>query len=241
MSADPYAFELLPNLSLRRELIGSEREPVLVVEGVLANPQSLIDYAASEVAFAPAWTSTGGYPGVRAPAPLNYVNQLVRRLDPLLRQAFALEAVKLARAECSLSMVTLPPERLTQQQQVPHVDTVDPLQFAILQYLCGPEHGGTAFYRHRATGFETLTPERMEKYDRQRSDELREGTARPDYIRGDDDHFVQHARFESRFDRVIVYRSRTLHSGQIGADAALIDDPRKGRLTANIFVNYRAR
>jgi hypothetical protein len=240
MKADPYAFELLPELALSRELIGTEREPVLVIEGVLANPRSLIDYAAGEVAFAPAWTATGGYPGVRAPAPLNYVNQLVRGLDPLLRQAFALEAVKLARAECSLSIVTLPPERLTQQQQVPHVDTADPLQFAVLHYLCGPEHGGTAFYRHRATGFETLTPERMEIYDRQRSAELQEGIARPDYIRGDDDHFVQHARFESRLDRVIVYRSRTLHSGQIGADAALSNDPRLGRLTANIFVNYRA-
>jgi hypothetical protein len=69
---------------------------------------------------------------------------------------------------------------------------------------------------------------------------MRKGAARADYIRGDDDHFVQHARFESRLDRVIVYRSRTLHSGQIGSEAALSDDPRRGRLTANIFVNYRA-
>lgn len=238
--SDPYGFDLLPELSLSRELIGTEREPVLVVEGVLAAPQSLVDYAANKVAFAPAWTATGGYPGLRAPAPLNYVNQLVRRLDPLLRQAFGLNAVKLARAECSLSMVTLPPSRLTPQQQVPHVDTVDPLQFAILHYLCGPEHGGTAFYRHRATGFETLNAERSEAYDRQRREELENGSLRSDYIRSDDDHYVQHARFESRFDRVIVYRSRTLHSGQIGADAALSDDPRRGRLTANIFVNYRA-
>lgn len=239
MSGADFPFDLLPDLALSREQIGIEREPVLVVEGVLRDPHSLVDYAAGEVAFAPAWTASGGYPGVRAPAPLNYVNQLVRRLDPLLRQAFALGPVKLSRAECSLSLVTLPPDRLTPQQQAPHVDTVDPLQFAILHYLCGPEHGGTAFYRHRSTGFETLTPERRQAYDQVRSEELRDGSAGADYIRGDDAHFVQHARFESRFDRVLVYRSRTLHSGQIGPDSALSDDPRRGRLTANIFVNYR--
>ena len=239
MNDGPYLFALRPELALSREFIGVEREPVLMVEGVLADPQSLVDYAAAEVAFTRAWSSTGGYPGIRAPAPLNYVNQLVRRLDPLIRQAFAMGPVKLSRAECSLSMVTLPPEQLTPQQQVPHVDTVDPHQFAVLHYLCGPEHGGTAFYRHRATGFETLTPERQAGYDRIRADELKQGDSTPDYIRGDSAHFIQHARFESMFDRVIVYRSRTLHSGQIGSDAALSNDPRRGRLTANVFVNYR--
>jgi len=238
MSRD-HAFDLRPELEVSRDLLGHEGEPLLLIEGVLTQPQSLIDYAATEVGFAPAWTATGGYPGVRAPAPLNYVNQLVRRLDPLIRKGFALGPVKLARAECSLSMVTLPPSRLTPQQQVPHVDTVDAHQFAILHYLCGIEHGGTAFYRHRATGFETLTPERQASYDRLRGEEQAEAGGMPDYIRGDHPHFVQHACYDSLVDRVIVYRSRTLHSGQIGEDAALSDDPRRGRLTANIFLNYR--
>lgn len=240
MSEGLYTFNLRPELALCCEFVGTEREPVMIVEGVLAEPQSLIDYAAKEVAFAPAWTASGGYPGIRAPAPLNYVNQLVRRLDPLIRQAFELGPVKLARAECNFSMVTLPPSQLTPQQQVPHVDTVDPLQFAFLHYLCGPEHGGTAFYRHRATGFETLTPERKNAYERQRAEELHNHPSSADYIRGDDRHFVQHTCFESQHDRVIVYRSRTLHSGQIGTDASLSSDPQRGRLTANIFVNFRA-
>lgn len=237
--SDPYRFELRPELAVSREEIGSEREPVLVVEGALADPASLVDYAAREVTFAPAYGPGGGYPGVRAPAPLNYVGQLVRRLDPLVQRAFGLESVKLARAECSLSMVTFPPERLTPLQRVPHVDTVDPLQFAFLHYLCGREHGGTAFYRHRATGFETLTASRKPNYDAARAEELEQEAEARDYIRGDHPHFAQTAAFESRFDRVIVYRSRTLHSGQIPAGAELGDDPRRGRLTANLFVNYR--
>lgn len=238
MSGADYDFELRTRLDLSLEHIGNEREPILIVEGVLAEPQRLIEYAAREVHFSPAWRPSGGYPGVRAPAPLNYVERLVRALDPLVRRAFGLERVKLARAECNLSMVTVPPTQLMPNQRVPHIDTVDPLQFAFLHYLCGPEHGGTAFYRHRATGFETLTADRQSLYDRVRGEELGSGLPAADYIRGDTDHFVQTAAFESRFDRVLIYRSRILHSGQIRPAASLTGDPRQGRLTGNIFVNY---
>ena len=42
------------------------------------------------------------------------------------------------------------------------------------------------------------------------------------------------------FNRLVVYRSHMLHSGRIPPGAELSDDPRRGRLTANIFVTYRA-
>lgn len=238
MSGHTYEFALRPRFDLSLERIGYEQEPVLIVAGALSDPWSMVDYASREVTFEPVWKPSGGYPGLRAPAPLNYTRRLVRALDPVVRKAFGLGAVKLARAECSLSMVTLPPGRLAPLQQIPHVDTVDPLQFAFLHYLCGPEHGGTAFYRHRATGFETLSAERQPAYNRIRDRELSADTHAPDYIRGDTDHYVQTAAFESRFDRMLIYRSRTLHSGQIPVGADLPDDARTGRLTANIFVNY---
>lgn len=238
-SAAAYDFSLNGRVNVALERIGDEREPVLVVDSVLNRPQALIDYAASEVAFAPVWGPQGGYPGVRAPAPLNYVETLVRTLSPIVEKAFALERVKLAHAECNFSLVTLPPERLAPLQRIPHADTADPLQFAWLHYLCDPRFGGTAFYRHRATGFETLSPERVPAYEAARNRELAEEGPDAAYITGDSPHYLQTAAFEALPNRLIVYRSRTLHSGQIGAPEALSDDPRKGRLTANIFVNYR--
>ena len=42
------------------------------------------------------------------------------------------------------------------------------------------------------------------------------------------------------FDRVLIYRSRVLHSGQIDPTVGLSADPARGRLTANIFLNYAA-
>lgn len=236
-----YDLSLRQKLDLSLQQIGEEREPVLLVEGILSNPQSLVRYACEEVPFKPVWGPNGGYPGIRAPAPLNYVGDVVRRLSPMIERAFGLSNVKLARAECSLSLVTLRPEQLTPLQRIPHVDTVDAHQFALLHYLCGPEHGGTAFYRHRATGFETLTSERQPEYFRVRDAEIAEATTASDYIRGDSPHYEQTAAFEATFDRLLIYRSRALHSGLIPAGAELSDDPRTGRLTANIFVNYARR
>lgn len=237
MSDSPFRLRSSLDLSLAR--VGREGEPLLTVERALAEPKRLIDYAADEVEFTPVYSANGGYPGVRAPAPLDYVEQLVRALNPSIIRAFGLHQVKLGRAECSFSMVTLPPGRLTPLQRIPHVDTDDPLQFAMLHYLCGPELGGTAFYRHRATGYENITPERRPRYEEVRHRELAEAMPEAGYIGGDTAHYEQIGKAEAQFDKIIIYRSRLLHSGQIPADLPLDPDPRRGRLTANIFITYR--
>lgn len=233
------SFALRPSFDLSLSPIGREGEKLLTIERVMVAPEALVDYAATEVAFAPVDGPTGGYPGVRAPAPLDYVGALVRRLSPAIERAFDLEKVKLGRAECSFSIVTRHPDELAPLQRVPHVDTTDDLQFALLHYLCGPEKGGTAFYRHRATGFEIITAERQPTYNAVRDRELAEGSGPSGYITGDDPFYEQLASVAAEFDKVVVYRSRILHSGQIPADLPLIADPREGRLTANIFITYR--
>lgn len=232
-------FKLRPTLNLGLTRMGSEGEPLLSIDGVLEQPRELVDYAADQVKFEPVYGPNGGYPGIRAPAPLHYVERLVRALSPSIERAFELGRVKLAKAECSLSLVTLPPGRLAPLQRIPHVDTVEPLQFALLHYLCGRGLGGTAFYRHRATGFETLSAERQSAYEAARARELGELDHSAGYITGDTAHYEQIASIEAGFDKAVVYRSRTLHSGQIPAGVPLSSDPRQGRLTANIFITYR--
>jgi uncharacterized protein DUF6445 len=231
---DPF---LNAHMRSRLHHIGAESEPLLEIDALLENPAALVAYAAEEVVFSPAYGPAGGYPGLRAPAPLDYVLAVVRALDPLLREAFDLGAARLARAECNFSLVTLAPDALVPAQRVPHVDTTYPLQFAFLHYLCAPEHGGTAFYRHRATGFETLTPERDTAYAAARAGEADEGSG---YILGDTAYFQRTGSVDAAFNRLIVYRSRMLHSGQVGS-SRLSPDPRRGRLTANMFVNYHQR
>lgn len=238
-AAPAYEFALSPTVAASRELLGREGEPLLILDGVMRRPQALVDYAAREVSFTPAWGPTDGFPGLRAPAPLNYVEKIVRALSPMVEKAFGLHGVKLARAECNFSIVTLRPDELAPRQRIPHVDTVDPLQFAFLHYLCDERFGGTAFYRHRATGFEALTPERLAAYEEARDRELAERPPAEAYIAADTTEYEQIGAVAARFDRLIVYRSRLLHSGRIAPGIPLPEDPRQGRLSANVFVNYR--
>jgi hypothetical protein len=226
-----------PDITVRR--LGDEGEPVMTIDGVMRTPGSLVDYAAGQT-FAPPPGGENFYPGLLAPAPLDYVEALCRSLAPAIVEAFGLERVKLAAAVCNYSLVTLPPARLNTAQRLPHVDTDDPLQFAVLHYLCDAPFGGTAFYRHRATGYETLRPERMGRYRAVLAEELAAEPPPASYVDGDT---AQHARIgevAARFDRVAVYRSRLLHSGLVAPDAPLSGDPRTGRLTANVFLNFRA-
>jgi hypothetical protein len=232
-------FDLNPDAAIEVRRIGEEREPVIVMDGAMRRPQALVDYAAREVRFEPSAHFRSGYPGLLGPAPLNYVASLVQALRPAIEEAFALKGVAPAGATCNFSLVTLAPEVLSLEQRLPHVDTVDPLQFAILHFLCDGRFGGTGFYRQRATGFETLTPERLEAHKAALARELAATPPPSAYVTGDTPIYTQTAAFEARWDRVLVYRSRLLHSGQILDPAALDADPRKGRLTANIFLRFR--
>ena len=228
-----------PHVSVAR--IGAEREPVLVIDGLMRDASQLVDYAAEQGRFS-AEAGIGYYPGIRSPAPLDYVEAVARATSPLIEQAFGLKAVKLARAECSFSILTRPPSGLAPLQRLPHVDTTYPLQFALLHYLCGERHGGTAFYRQRRTGFETITAARETAYLAALEEDLaaRDGQA-PSYITGTSPDYDQIGSVGARFDRAVVYRSCLLHSGQIGEGAWERPDPRRGRLTGNIFLSYRTQ
>jgi hypothetical protein len=228
-------FPLSSRLTIQVTEVGLEREPVMLIDGFAALPEHLVDAAACS-SFEPAYGPAGGYPGLRAPAPLDYVAVAVRALTRPIGEAFALGPVRPVRAECNFSLVTLPPDTLVAAQRAPHVDTADPDQFAILHYLCDARFGGTAFFRHRATGFEAITPERWANFEAVRAGEGASGG----YVGSDDPWFKQTGEVDAAFNRLVVYRSRLLHSGRILDPAALSPDPRRGRLTANIFATFRS-
>jgi Family of unknown function (DUF6445) len=231
-----FDFALNPDAGLAIHRIGAEGEPVIVIDHVMTNPQALIDYAAAGAEFT--GDSGPGYPGVRAPAPLNYVETIVRQLDPLIRRTFDMQDATLAHAECSFSIVTTPPGTLHPVQRIPHIDTSYPLQFAVLHYLCDGNFGGTAFYRHKASGLEIITPGHADDFAQLCEAELAASPPPPGYIGPNSAHYVQTGAFEALFDRLLIYRSCRLHCGLIPPSMALSTDPRRGRLTANIFINY---
>jgi Family of unknown function (DUF6445) len=60
------------------------------------------------------------------------------------------------------------------------------------------------------------------------------------YMHGANQYFDQIANIGAVFNRLIIYPSNILHSGNINPDCILDADPRKGRLTLNTFI-YRKR
>lgn len=226
-----------PTASLSICEIGAERHPVIVVDDAMRDPGVLVRFAAEQACFDR--VDDNLYPGVRAPLPLAYANQLTRALDPILRAQFALGEVRLAQAECFFSIVTTQPEDLQPFQRIPHIDTTSPLHFAVVHFLCDERFGGTGFFRQKATGFETIEPDREARWaeERDRAMACRTGPAR--YIADDDPDYERIALFPAKFDRLLAYRSNALHSGHIPQGMPFAADPARGRMTANLFIGYR--
>jgi hypothetical protein len=143
--------------------------------------------------------------------------------------------------ESLYSIVTTPPELLTPIQRLPHFDGFEVGRIAMVHFLSHSEQGGTAFYRHRATGYETISAERHSNYDAAlRRDVAAHGMPAPAYIAGDTPIFQQVSRFNALPNRVLIYRSRALHCADLPLGIALSPDPRVGRLTVNTFLIGRS-
>jgi len=230
-------FEARPDPRVEVLAVGAERTPVLVLDGLLTGGPALVGHAAEAATLAPVKTGANFYPGVRAPAPAPYVQALVRAVRPHLARVFGAPDGGRAGVTCALSMAVTPASAATVVQRLPHIDTAEPNQLAILHYLCGSEHGGTAFYRHRETGLEMVDPDQSKPYFAALRRQIERVPIGPGYITGSDALFERIGAVEAVFDRIIVYPSRLLHAG-ILPDTPVSLDPRVGRLTVNSFYRY---
>lgn len=216
--------------------IGHEREPVVILDGATGWVEHLRDFAATRSTFAPAAAVGSAYPGLLGPAPVAYVDAMVRRVLPLISTHFTGTPVRPARARGNFSLVTTDPAALTEDQRVPHVDTADRLQFATVHFLATDNDDGTAFFRHRTTGFETLDTERLPRYHAARADDPPPPAG---YCTDGDATFEMIDVIAARPDRLILYRANLLHSGWITRLPAHAADPGMGRLTGNLFLQCR--
>ena len=216
--------------------VGESRFPLLCIDDFFRDPERLV--AGAERAD---FIDVGSrYPGVRAPAPADYVAQVLERLAPLLEAHFGAppeDELEL----CAYSMVTTAPGDLCAIQRIPHFDGPEPRRIAFLHYLCSGEQGGTSFYRHRATGLERVTPERTAEYTARIMSEIKDKLPADGYAAGDSNYFERIHGVPAAFNRLIVYPGNTLHSGDIGGKTVRSEDPRRGRLTINGFGFLRAR
>ncbi len=211
---------------------GEEQQPLVIFDNFAPAPHALIEDAAML-----SYSRIGvHYPGIRADVPPRMRAQFVASVMPVAMTVFGV-AAEPSLAESCYSIVTTRPEELTPAQRLPHFDSTDPNRLALLHYLSPEEQGGTAFYRHRATEFESVSQDRLAHYTVAIDREIDEqGVPGADYIRGSTAQFEQIHHVEARFNRAILYRGNTLHCADIPSGTALAADPSRGRLTINTFL-----
>ncbi|MDO3386924.1 DUF6445 family protein [Gilvimarinus sp. SDUM040013] len=215
--------------------IGSEQQPVLIIDNFLQDPLPLID-TASKSHFA---TEHKFYPGVRCPAPELYTLAMQSILPELLEQYFAVKPGDISRADSSFSLVTTPPEKLFLLQKLPHFDSNNPKELASIYFLCNQhqdQYSGTAFFRHRQTGFEFVDQTRYGQYMSTLKAQVEQKRPGPGYIQGDTELFEQIAYFPAKFNRLLLYRCTSLHSGRIEPDFNFSTNPQVARLSINTFL-----
>jgi len=223
-------FDVNPSRQVQVLRIGRDRLPVIIIDSFTLDPAPLI-VRASEAVFIDAGSV---YPGVRAPAPKDYVDALLAATSRLIEEAFG--APPAADLDlCAFSMVTTLPAELRPIQRIPHFDGPDEDRIAFLHYLCTPHQGGTSFYRHRPTDLERVTRSRVEGYRATVLADLKTESSARAYVADDSRFFERIHTVEAAFNRLVIYKGNALHSGDISGRTILSEDPRKGRLTINGF------
>ena len=221
-----------PQWTLTQIRYGAEQQPIIIIDSFSPYFQDLIkdSQAQSFQAYGP------HYPGVQAHAPADYLAPAQKSLSFILSDAFGYGTAEPELNMCMYSYVITPPENLSPTQRYPHYDGGDPRQVALLHYLCGETHGGTQFYRHNRTGFETLDQERQNEYSKARQEDLAEfGMRKPSYFEDTECGFTCLEYIKAKANRAILYPSSTIHSGDLGPSPQFSTKPENGRLTVNSF------
>lgn len=222
-----------PKIELRE--IGSEGRLAVIVDEFSARPEEWRMRAAQSD-----FKSMGDYyPGPRTPVPQDYFADVGPLLGAIFRKAYGC-AQTMSVERALYSLVTTAPKDLSLAQRIPHIDDTDPARYAMVHYLSPTDFGGTAFYRHRRSGFETITPDRHRHYlDRLKSDFEEKGEPEAGYIASDSALFEQVDHVDHRFNRAVIYPSNLLHCSLTRNDVEFPEDPMEGRLTVAAFILAR--
>ena len=223
-----------PLFKAQVDMIGRDRAPVLVVDHFCADADRLVDDA--EAAFARGSRRREGFPGIVTAADQAFARSTVGHLMPMICKVFGVSG-RVRSGGFDFQLMTVPPEELSPRQTKPHYDVADMDVVASVLFLCRSPYQGTAFYRHNATGFEVITPDRAVAYEKVQIAEG-EGTPGGGYMNGDTLEFTQIAHYGAVYNRMILFSAASLHSGNAAPDHGFSSDPRKGRLTANLFLKF---
>ncbi|WP_100658586.1 DUF6445 family protein [Alteromonas flava] len=220
--------------------VGEQKTPVFILDNFLENQASSLIETCNSMHFDNASTY---YPGIRAKLPDEYVLHVAQALIPVLRKIYVIPAnYSVEFFDSFFSLVTCEPENLTKEQQIPHFDGTDQYRFALLHYLNPNPHGGTALFQHKPTQIERVTEQNVNQYLSSVSAYFnQQGSPTGRYIDDSNQQFNKIGEIPYMPNRLAIYPGNLLHSGVINPSTDIDENPRTGRLTANIFLNFKAQ
>ena len=233
------SIQINPKASLTVRHVGEEQTPLIIIDDFSLNTENMIEYACRSVDYGP--DNTSAYPGVRGTLPRAYVRQVLNNIYRLLFQVYSVpDKLGMKTVNTVYSLISTPVDELSLAQCVPHFDSNDSFYLAILHYLNPGDFCDTGLFRHKPTGFETISKPRLAEF-MQSSKMLIETHGEPPqkYIDSSTDHFELYDRIEYKPNRLVAYPGCLLHSGLVDPGRDINPDPRTGRLTANIFVDFK--
>ena len=234
---EPIVYDLCEEANIECCRIGNEQQEVLVVDDFLKGAGALKERAVYENNFARA---DSFYPGVRMEVPREYTIAIVKNLGFFMERFFNLEVRTIKKAVSKFSIVTTRPGDLGLLQRIPHFDSPSRKGIAVVHYLQSIPNMGTALYRHKPTSFEYVDEQRYSNYMAQIQERFPTEDKYPEgYINGSTDQFEQIASFDAIFNRLLMYRGTSLHSGKIGKDYNFDPSPATGRLTLTSFFEFK--
>lgn len=231
--SEEYKPSLHQKFSYSVHYVGAEKTPLLVIDHFLNDAQKLIEHCIENFHFKKV---DSYYPGKRMDAPVNYTYAIHYYLNKLIEGVYGIRPEHIAGIKSLYSLVVTPPAQLTVQQCLPHIDSFLSGDLACVHYLCGPEKGGTSLYRHKKTGYEKITADVIDDYQKSLLDEGATYIDKKAYLCGGNNYFEPIAEIDAQFNRMIVYPSNILHCGNIPPDFNFTAHPLKGRLTLNSFI-----
>ena len=233
------SIQINPKASLEVRNVGEEQTPLIIIDDFALDTGDIIDYACRSVEYGPDGTSA--YPGVRGTLPRSYVRMVLNTIYRLLFQVYSVpHNLGMKAVNTVYSLISTPVDELSLAQCVPHFDGSDPFYLAVLHYLNPGDFCDTGLFRHKPTGFERITEPRYTEFI-QSSRAFIETNGNPPqkYIYTSTDHYELYYRIKYKPNRLVVYPGCLLHSGLVDPSRDINPDPGTGRLTANIFVDFK--
>ncbi|MFD2165995.1 DUF6445 family protein [Thalassotalea euphylliae] len=226
--------QLNPQARFSLEKVGKERIPILIMDDLFLSPQPLLSYAKKyQEHFL---SATDYYPGRKLTVDRTIFGDVLGKLTPILKHKLELDDdLKAEHAE--LAVTTTLPEKLKPIQMLPHFDSIGGKTFAFVYYCVDNSFGGTRFYRHLGTEFESMTSKRLPYYAPVIKQQAMTAKLHlsPQYNHQDNALFEVTSEVPFQQNRAIMYPSNCFHSGVISKLVAWQNDPLACRLTFNLL------